>query len=129
MRAYKEYLYGKEIVGRIADDLRRRYSDAEYELFLYSRTNPRPESHRGTLDLLLPLFIDFCSEFRRVLVVYEPDHRYGMVCMTVCHCHGAQEMCDTPCTNFDERPHTILNLTKVGGRTIQLGASVMPHAG
>ncbi len=105
----------------IAEQLLWHFPDAEAELFLDPRGEFHPKEHRGDLSKLLPLFTRFCSEMPRAWVNYEPDHPYGIVSKVVGHCSCPNGQCKTICRRYDERPHAILTITRIGKKEILLG--------
>jgi hypothetical protein len=105
----------------IAEQLLWHFPDAEAELFLDPRGPFHPMKHRGPLKDVLPFFTDFCSKMPRAWVNYQPDHPYGIVSKIVGHCNCPNGQCKHFCARYDERPHAMLTITRIGKNDILLG--------
>lgn len=107
----------------MAEQLRFQFPDALAELFLDERGPFRPRQHKGRLEELLPLFVEFCSRLPRAWIRYEPNHPYGIVSKVIGHCDCPPGNCKTQCQHYDERPHALLTITKNGDSEVLLGGS------
>jgi hypothetical protein len=116
----------KELVQKIAVDLQQRYPDADADFYFGCCANPRPQRTTGTLQTVVGQFESSCSTFPGAWVCYKPDHPYGLVVKVVGHCGRPSEQCARMCRNYLERPCSMLVLTRVGTKRIEVGSYYVP---
>ena len=115
-----------DMLCKIAADLRKRYGDADAEVFLFRRANTAAQAHKGKLSEILRPFLQFCQEFPYSQVDYQPLHPYGLVCRVLCNCHMRDTPCRIWCHTAEERPNAMVLLTRVNGEDIALGGRGTP---
>jgi len=113
----------------VAENIRRDFPAAMFELTLHVRGQPHGQRHVGNTKELPELLERCIAGFRGARVYYSPNHPYGLICLIECWCRrdGREDPCEAcRCSALHNRSSIALILCEHDGRSMLVGKRHTP---
>jgi hypothetical protein len=102
----REFETTEESLKQLCADVLHSFPESEADLYVTQQGGDMLSRHGSTAEMM-DILRNYCGQFPKGLLRYQPDHAYGMVIMLWCHC-TLKTGCVIKCPSDGARPRAFL---------------------